>query len=117
VVLLDDKIFIQILYDLVLSIRCNSDSIQLPITTQTKDETMNAQTLTAINTLTTRRNLAARKLLQLGDNIAADVRTQLFTFVIGADARVRAMGVRLVAMPGRPGAVVADVFLSMLSDD
>jgi hypothetical protein len=78
---------------------------------------MNAQTLTSINVLTTRRNIAARKLARLGDAVAADVRSQLQTFIIGAEARARALGARLVAMPGRPGAVVADVFLSVVADD
>jgi 4-diphosphocytidyl-2C-methyl-D-erythritol kinase len=78
---------------------------------------MNAQTLNTINVLTTRRNLAARKLAQLGDTLAADVRSQLQTFIIGADARARSLGAKLVTMPGRPGAVIADVFLSMVADD
>ena len=38
-------------------------------------------------------------------------------FIVGADARAKALGARLVAMPGRPGAVIADVFLSVVADD
>jgi hypothetical protein len=81
---------------------------------------MNAQALTDINVLTTRRNLAVRKLASLGQVADAGsvwIARQLRTFIAGADARAAALGARLVAMPGRPGAVIADVFLSMVADD
>lgn len=77
---------------------------------------MDAQTLNTINVLITRRNLAVRKLAKLVDGGSGEIARQLRLFVVGADARVRAMGARLVAMPGRPGAVIADVFLPIVSD-
>lgn len=73
---------------------------------------MTSQTLTDINVLLTRRNLAVRKLATSSGEIAR----QLHTFVNGADARVRAYGVKLVDMPGRPGAVVADIFAALFTD-
>jgi hypothetical protein len=82
-----------------------------------KDMIMNSQTLTAINVLTTRRNIAMRKLTLIAGIGAAEVEQQLQIFITGAEARARALGARLVAMPGRPGAVIADVFLSMIADD
>lgn len=77
---------------------------------------MDAQTLTIINTLTTRRNLAVRRLAQLAGAGQAEIARQLRTFIIGADARAKALGARLVAIPDRPGAVVADVFLPLVSE-
>ena len=76
---------------------------------------MTAQVLNTINVLTTRRNLAVRRIAALADSSGEIAR--LRTFVNGADARMRALGAQLVAMPGRPGAVIADVFLSMVADD
>ena len=78
---------------------------------------MNAQALIDINVLTTRRNLAARKLAALAGAHSTAIEKQLRTFIVGADARAKALGARLVAMPGRPGAVIADVFLSVVADD
>lgn len=78
---------------------------------------MNAQALNTINVLTTRRNLAMRELSRIAGIGSTALEAQLQTFIIGADARVRSLGARLVAMPGRPGAVIADVFLSMIVDD
>lgn len=78
---------------------------------------MNAQALIDINVLTTRRNLAARKLAALAGMHSTAIEKQLRTFIVGADARAKALGARLVAMPGRPGAVIADVFLSVVADD
>lgn len=78
---------------------------------------MNAQALETINILTTRRNLAVRKLARLAETRSIEVEKQLRTFIVGADARVRTLGARLVAMPGRPGAVIADVFLPVVSED
>lgn len=78
---------------------------------------MTAQTLTMINVLTTRRNLAMRRFAQIAGIGSAQTEQQLMTFIIGAEARIRAMGAHLVAMPGRPGAVIADVFLSIVADD
>lgn len=78
---------------------------------------MNAQALIDINVLTTRRNLAARKLAALAGTHSHAIEKQLRTFIVGADARAKALGARLVAMPDRPGAVIADVFLSVVADD
>lgn len=77
---------------------------------------MDAQTLTVINVLTTRRNLAVRRLAALGDANSGEITRQLRTFVTGADARMRTLGARLVEFPGRPGAVIADVFLPIVAD-
>lgn len=78
---------------------------------------MNATALATINVLTTRRNLAARKLARLAVNGSTEIERQLHAFILGADARAKALGARLVAMPGRPGAVIADVFLPVVSED
>lgn len=75
---------------------------------------MDAQTLTVINVLTTRRNLAVRRIAALADG-SGEI-SRLRTFVTGADSRMRALGARLVEMPGRPGAVIADVFLPIVAD-
>lgn len=77
---------------------------------------MDAQTLNIVNILTTRRNLAVRKLAQLAGAGQAEAARQLRTFIVGADARVKALGAHLIAIPGRPGAVIADVFLPIVSD-
>lgn len=74
---------------------------------------LDPQTLVTINVLTTRRNLAVRRLADTG---SGEISKQLQTFIAGADARVKALGARLVAMPGRPGAVVAHVFLPLVTD-
>lgn len=76
--------------------------------------TIDAQTLTIINVLTTRRNLAVRRIAALADGSGEISRLQ--TFVTGADARMRTLGARLVEFPGRPGAVIADVFLPIVAD-
>lgn len=78
---------------------------------------MNAQALIDINVLTTRRNLAVRKLASLAGTHPLAIEKQLRTFIAGADARAKALGACLVAMPGRPGAVIADVFLSVVADN
>lgn len=78
---------------------------------------MPVQVLMDINILTTRRNLAVRRLTSLAGPVSGEISKQLHAFIIGADARVQALGARLVAMPGRPGAVIADVFLSVVADD
>lgn len=75
---------------------------------------MDVQTLAAINVLTTRRNLAVRR-LALAD-VSGEISKQLRAFITGADARVQSLGARLVAMPDRPGAVIADVFLPVVTD-
>lgn len=85
---------------------------------------MDMQALTQINILTTRRNLAVRRLAaltfadvrQIADTGSGEISKQLRTFIVGADARARALGARLVPMPGRPGAVIADVFLPVVTD-
>lgn len=85
---------------------------------------MDTQTLAQINVLTTRRNLAVRKLAALAfadvqrraDAGSGEIARQLRAFIVGADARARSLGARLVPMPGRAGAVIADVFLPIVSD-
>jgi hypothetical protein len=77
---------------------------------------MDAQTLNTINVLTTRRNLAVRRLAALAETGSGEISKQLRTFIAGVDSRAKALGVRLVAMPGRPGAVIADVFLPIVAD-
>lgn len=77
---------------------------------------MDPVTLMTINVLATRRNLALRRLAKLADDGSGEISRQLHTFIVGADARMKSLGARLVEIPGRPGAVIADVFLPIVTD-